>query len=337
MRSCPCLLATLALLVAADSRAGTLVINPPALAFGSVPVGGGAVTSTLTITNAGTPTSISGFTMAFGCQEFTVSAPGLPGTLGNGASLVVNIAYDPYDHGTDSCTVTLIDSNASTDRFGLSGTGIAVTAELQVSPASLAFDDQLWNSGTGQTLNVTLTNVGVEPIESANLGRQLASGVHFSLGATEGLPIGPGESAIIPVTFDPSSVGLHADQITLSLDNDAPSASDATVSIWGTGLEENAGVSYPPPAGVQLAAGPSPTRGTLTVTYTLPHGGRLALEVCDLSGRVVARLRAHEPAAGERSLVLRDGTDWSPATGIYFVRASLDGRPLGSRRVLVLR
>jgi hypothetical protein len=334
VRRSPSLFAALMLLLAADAGAGTLVIDPPSLSFGNVSVTAGPVTSTLTITNFGSTTTISGFSMAFGCATFTVSAPGLPASLPNSASITVTVTYDPYDRGTDLCTVTVNDFNGVTDAFELSGAGIA--AELQISPPSLTFADQPWSSGTGQTLNVTLTNVGELPIASTNLGRQLTTGTHFALGATLGLPIGPGEFATVPVTFDPASAGPKSDLLTLSLDNDSPVHSNPTVSLSGTGIGEATGVGDPGRFD-GIMASPSPTRGTLAVRYAIPRAGSVALEVCDLAGRVVARVRAYEPAAGTRSLVLRDRIDWSPAAGVYFVRATLDGNALGTRRVLVLR
>lgn len=335
MRFPPSMLAALTLFLAADAPAGTLLIDPPSVSFGNVSVAAGPVTATLTITNSGTSTTISGFVMTSGCQEFTVSAPGLPVALSNGSSLTVTVGYDPHDRTADQCVVTVTDSNGLTDTFTLSGDGIA--ALLDVSPVSLAFDDQPWSSGTGQTLNVTLTNFGELPIDAANLGRVLAGGTHFSLGATTGLPIGPGESAVVPVTFDPASVGAKSDQLTLSLDNDPPGSPNPTVSLSGNGIEETTGVGDAGRVDGGILAGPSPTRGTLAVRYSVPRPGTVALEVCDLSGRVVARLRSYESAAGARSLVLRDGSDWSPASGVYFVRATLDGAVIGRRRVLVLR
>ncbi len=257
-----------------------LTFAPPILEFGNVSVTSGPVSSTLTITNSGGSTLISGFVLGSGGAEFSITAPTLPRTLSNGGSLTIEVTYDPNNRGTDYCTVTVTDDNLQTDTFGLGGTGVA--AALQVSPTSLAFDDQAWSSGTGQTLQLMLANVGELPIEASNLGSQLTNGSHFTIGAPVGLPIGPGEFAMLPVTFDPASAGAKVDLLTLALDNDAPLTPNVTVSLSGAGLEETAGVG-PASSGFALAAGPSPTRGMLAVRYSIPHGGRVALEVCDLS------------------------------------------------------
>lgn len=324
----------LGMLAATDLVAGSLVRSPASLDFGNVAVNGPPASATLTITNIGGATTISGFTKSGGCAEFSVSAPGLPVILGNNASLVVTVTYDPADRAADACTITIQDDNGVTDAFPVTGDGLA--AALMLDTPALAFADQPWASGPGQTLQLAFTNAGELPIDVANLGLALQSGAHFSAGAPVGLPAGPGEQAFVPVTFDPASPGPKLDVLTLSLDNDAPGAPNPTVSLSGTGLEENTGVGDGP-AGAALAAGPSPSRGTLRVALAVPRPGRLTLEVRDVAGRLAARALRFDAAAGARTLVLRDGAEWSPAPGVYFVRAALDGTPLGSARVLVLR
>jgi hypothetical protein len=75
----------------------------------------------------------------------------------------------------------------------------------------------------------------------------------------------------------------------------------------------------------------------VTITYAVPRPGRVSVEACDLTGRIVARIAAMVTRAGPRSETLRAGDAWDPDPGIYFVRVWFDGAVLGVRRVAVVR
>jgi MYXO-CTERM domain-containing protein len=247
---------------ASTAAAGTITANPPTTAFGNVSVSAGATSSTVTLTNSGTSTSISSLMLGPGCQEFTATAAGLPGTLMNGASLTVNVTYDPNDRIADTCTVTVVDGNPN-DTFTLTGDGIA--PELSVTPLSLTFADQPWNTGTGQTLNVTINNVGDEPISSTDISAVLTTGTEFSLGNITGLPIAPGTSGTLAVTFDPTSGGPKTDTVTISLTTDSPGDPDPTVMLSGNGLTL---VGTPSPLDFGTVQVGSSLDKTLTITNT---------------------------------------------------------------------
>lgn len=317
------------------AHAGTLTFTPPTRAFGDVYVAAPPALNGIQITNNGTPTTITGFVLP-GCNEFGVSAPPPPIVLGNGGSVNIQVSYDPTNRGADGCTITVMDDNGVTDTFTLTGTGIA--PGLYVPSTTLQFADQPWNTGTPETKQVLIQNVGNAPIDSVNLSVNLATGTQFSFdrsGIT--FPIGVGGLAALAVTFDPTSVGAKNDQLVLALSNDLPSEFNPVVQLSGTGVLEQAGVGDGAGFAGWLSVRPSPTRGPVTIEYAIPAGGDVVLEACDLSGRVVARTQAREAASQVRTTTWRRGVEWAPATGLYFIRLSVDGVRLAVRRVVVLK
>lgn len=94
----------------------------------------------------------------------------------------------------------------------------------------------------------------------------------------------------------------------------------------------------PPPTRLALTAGPSPVRGTLTVTLALPSEADARVAVHDVGGRRVAMLWDARTPAGEHALEWdgRDDRGLRVAPGVYLVVAETQGTRL-SRRVVVVR
>lgn len=79
---------------------------------------------------------------------------------------------------------------------------------------------------------------------------------------------------------------------------------------------------------------PNPFNPSTTVTLTLPHPGHLTVEVFDVLGRHVATLIDAERTARQQTLFF-DGRDL--ASGIYLVRAVLDGRESVAQKLVLLK
>ena len=81
-------------------------------------------------------------------------------------------------------------------------------------------------------------------------------------------------------------------------------------------------VETPSPRALRLAAAPNPSRGSINLTLESPAGGYDALDLLDVTGRIVRRLGSGA-ASGGRWIVRWDGRDASgqrmPA-GLYFAR-----------------
>ena len=118
---------------------------------------------------------------------------------------------------------------------------------------------------------------------------------------------------------------------------DGPLLVDVLVAAgYGTTGAEPA----PAPAGGRLLAPhPNPFNPRTRLRYELDRGGRATLDVYDAAGRLVRRLLDASLSAGPGFCVW-DGLDHSgrPApAGVYLARLRLDGRPLGSRRLVLVK
>jgi hypothetical protein len=92
------------------------------------------------------------------------------------------------------------------------------------------------------------------------------------------------------------------------------------------------------PLARDLAVAPNPFRGAVAIRFAMLTHGPAELDVFDLGGRLVRRLRPGELAAGEQR-VAWDGRDQSGrdvAPGLYLVRAS-GSAVAATGRVLKLR
>jgi len=109
-------------------------------------------------------------------------------------------------------------------------------------------------------------------------------------------------------------------------------------SCWAGPVQLNGRVEVDPGRGTEASGlwlgvpRPNPSRGLIAVSFCLPEAGRALLEVRDVAGRRVARLRDGPCAAGVH-VVLWDGR--GAASGLYFIHARL-GRWSETRRILVL-
>lgn len=83
---------------------------------------------------------------------------------------------------------------------------------------------------------------------------------------------------------------------------------------------------------------PNPSSGEVTFRFDLPATSEVHLAILDIAGRVVDEVRDHRPA-GRHTLVWGGWGDLRRArhAGIYFARLEVNGRPLGTRRLVVLR
>ena len=246
-RSAQAPLSCLALICSLAAHAGTISVTDPVGGvrnFGNVSVSGPPAASTVTLTNAGSNTTVTGFVKSGpSCSEFAVSAlfggqpvsDANPAILGAGESLVVDASYDAANRSADNCTVTVTQNGSQAVSFQLVGDGLAPA--LQVTGGPLAFAEQRWNGGTSEGKNVTVTNVGEESVGNSNIQLVLTTGTHFSIGTISGIPIASGEFATVQVVFDPASAGAKTDTLTISLNNDGPADPNPTVTMSGTATQ----------------------------------------------------------------------------------------------------
>ena len=224
------------------SAAATLTVNPapaPGIQVSSASLNfwntvvGSTLSQVLTITNTGTATlSISQVTET-GLAFFTVSGFSVPLNVNAGQQTTITVAFLPTSVGTVSGSI-LIMSNAPTSptSVGLSGTGIAATLTLNISPASLSFGSiTVGTSSAPQTVTITNTgnsNVTISQISVSGAGYLIAGG---------GTPVtlSPSQALTLTALFSPTGTGSVNGSISIvSNANGSP----ASVSLSGTGVAQ---------------------------------------------------------------------------------------------------
>lgn len=163
------------------------------------------------------------------CATNEASVRFRPSGLASGAPFQLRVIWTSDDLGGSTRMTTLAFDQTQ------SGPSSCGTPVLRADPSSLSFDVQRWNGGAAQTVQLVLSNTGSDTIAAANLSATLMGGAQFAIGTPIGMPIAPGATATLPVTFDPSSAGAFSDVLRLSLDHDNPAQADVTVSLTGTG------------------------------------------------------------------------------------------------------
>jgi hypothetical protein len=138
--------------------------------------------------------------------------------------------FAPTGAGTINGSLALTTNGApSSMTINLSGTGVAATQTLTANPTSLSFGTQTVNTSTSQTS--TLTNAGNSTITISGL---TTAGAGFSTsGVANGTILGPGQSATLTVTFDPTSAGAVSGAGVSVVSNAANSPT--IVGLSGTG------------------------------------------------------------------------------------------------------
>lgn len=112
---------------------------------------------------------------------------------------------------------------------------------------------------------------------------------------------------------------------------------------WCVGKAVLVAVEDPPNTGpvapLELSFGapwPSPARGQVSFQLALPHDSRVRLLVHDVAGRRISTSPPVQLEAGRHTLRW-DGTGEGAGAGVYFALLEIDGRTVGSRRVVLTR
>jgi hypothetical protein len=125
-----------------------------------------------------------------------------------------------------------IASNAPTSptSVGLTGTGIAATLTLGISPPSLSFGNVTTGTSSA-TQNVTITNTGNSNVTISQIN---LSGAGYSMtGGSTPVTLSPSQNLTLTVQFSPTTAGAASGSITI-ISN--ATGSPATVALSGTGV-----------------------------------------------------------------------------------------------------
>lgn len=177
---------------------------PGALNFGEVPTGSTS-TLNLQVTNTGTaPETID--SIAAPSDAFSVS--GLPSTgtvVPAGGSFVVSVTYTPDGDQLDTDALVVSSSGGGathTLSVPLSATAITGQGHLEFSTNSLDFGEV--PVGSSKSLTFTITNTGNIPVKVTK-AKAPTGDFNSPVQLSEGLVIGPEQTAVQSVTFTPRS------------------------------------------------------------------------------------------------------------------------------------
>jgi hypothetical protein len=220
------------------SATATLTVNAAAspaiqlsttsIIFGNVVVGSN-LSQALIIKNTGTATlSISQITPTG--AGFSVSGFTLPLSVNAGQQTTITVAFAPASVGAVTGGITIV-SNApiSAPPVTLSGSGIAATLTLSISPTSLNFGN-VTTGTTSASQNVTITNTGNANITISQI---TASAGYTLTGGGTPVTVSPSQSLTLGAQFRPTAAGSVTGSISIASN---ATGSPATVTLSGTGV-----------------------------------------------------------------------------------------------------
>ncbi|WP_020118540.1 choice-of-anchor D domain-containing protein [Streptomyces canus] len=220
---------------------------PGSLDFGEVPTGSTS-TLNLQVTNTGTePETVT----SVGAPGGAFSASGLPsaGTVvPAGGSFVLSVTYTPTTDQVDSDALVISSSGSGGAAHTLSvpvgATAITGKGHLEFSTSALDFGQV--PVGSSKSLSFTITNTGNIPV-TVTKAKAPTGDFNSPLQLSEGLVIGPEQTAVQSVTFTPRSAA------DLS----------ASYEVTGTGTDDSGN-----PQGAMYVQVKGTGRGTATTTST---------------------------------------------------------------------
>jgi hypothetical protein len=170
-------------------------------------------------------------------------ASGCVVTLNPGGACNVRVTFSPTAAGVRSGTVTITDStSASPHSFSLSGTGVATSETITITPASLDFADQAVGQTSARALTIVVTNTGNLPV---TIDRVVESGDFrvTSNGCSTLAFRTPPATCNINVVFTPTAVGARTGTVVIT---DNATGSPQTVVLSGNGLAVSATATLSP-------------------------------------------------------------------------------------------
>jgi hypothetical protein len=209
--------------------APVIQLNPTSINFGNAVVGIN-LSQVLIIKNTGTATLTISQVTATG-SAFSVSGFSLPLNVSAGQQTTITATFLPTVAGSASGSVSVV-SNAPTSpsSVSLSGTGIAATFVLSISPASLSFGNiTTGNSSAAQSAIITNTgnsNVVISQISLSGAGYTMTGG-------SAPVTLTPLQTASLSVQFSPTAAGAVSGNVSIVSN---ATGSPATVPLTGTGV-----------------------------------------------------------------------------------------------------
>src|SRR5437660_955193 len=213
------------------NAAATPVIQVSPINFGNDPVGTN-LSQPLIIKNTGTATLTITQVTETGSPSFAVSGYSLPVNVTAGQQTTITSTFLPTATGPASGNISIV-SNVPTSptSVALSGTGIAATLTLGISPtAGLSFGN-VTTGISSPTQNVTITNTGNSNVAISQIN---LTGAGYSMtGGSAPVTLSPSQNLTLTVQFSPTIAGTVNGSISIVSN---ATGSPAMISLSGTGV-----------------------------------------------------------------------------------------------------
>jgi hypothetical protein len=259
-------------LTGTGAQAG-LSVSPATWNFSNTAVGQ-TTSENVRLTNTGTSSVVINLATVSG-NAFGMSGLSLPKTLSAGQSMTFSAQFAPTAAGAAQGSISFTDNAPNSPQtLTLTGTGVATSATLGASPASVSFGNVSVGSNGQQT--VTLTNSGNA---SATISAIAATGTGFSVtGLAAPITLAANQTATFTAQFAPTTTGSASGSITIS-----SSANNATLSIplSGSGTQANLVAN---PANVSFSNVIVGANGTSSVTLTNSGSASVSVSQANVSG-----------------------------------------------------
>jgi hypothetical protein len=238
--------------------APAIQLNPTSINFGNAVVGVN-LSQVLIIKNTGTAALTISQVTATG-SGFSVGGFSLPLNVNAGQQTTITVGFLPTVVGSASGNVSIV-SNAPTSpsSVSLSGTGIAATFILSISPANLSFGNV--TTGTSSTAqSVIITNTGNSSVVISQI---TLSGAGYTMtGGSAPVTLTSSQTLTLSVQFGPTVAGAVSGNVSIASN---ATGSPATVPLAGTGVasvQHSVALSWN--ASTSTVAGYNVYRGTVS-------------------------------------------------------------------------
>jgi hypothetical protein len=207
-----------------------IAIVPASVNFGNQALSVRSAAKTVTVINAGSaPLTITAITTSGDFLE----TDDCVGTLsGGGAYCTISITFTPSALGLATEEISLTDNAVdSPHTITVTGTGVAGSTAVTLSPTSLSFGD-LTVGSVSEPKTVTITNTGTSTLNITHISASSDFVQTNTCGATLNV-LDVGESCTVSVSFQPTGSGARSGGLSVSSN---ASGSPHGVTLSGTGV-----------------------------------------------------------------------------------------------------
>ena len=256
-------------------------------------------------------------------------------------SLAITVVFRPLQLCGDTYTTTLVitSSDPVNNTVAVPATmNVLGASQIAYSPYELDFGNVAVGNPYGRVMSLFVTNAGCEE-HILNVSEVSIARPQFTTNQT-GFSLAPGETQEVSIRFIPTSAVDYFAR--LNLVSDDPDQPRVFVNLYGTGIVQATGPDrdVPENGAGPLGNAPNPFNPRTDLRFDLPRQGTVLVNVYDLRGRLVRQLDGGVRPAGAGTITWHgcNRAGEAVASGVYFYRLYLDGKPLGGpRRMMLLK